>query len=213
MSPETIDTLHLKIPLGQVTLEGDLNIPGTSGRLVIFSHGSGSGRFSSRNRFVSNYLNNHHIATFLFDLLTEEESEIIENRFDIALLSGRLAGVFEFLTRHPQTASMKCGVFGASTGAASAMNLAVKYPELVKSVVSRGGRVDLCLHPDEIKAPTLLIVGGLDTELIKWNKTVYDLLTCKKSMQVVEGAGHLFEEEGKLKEVARLAADWFEITL
>lgn len=213
MSTEFLNSMDVHVPVGKRTLKGDLVIPENSDKIVLFSHGSGSGRFSSRNRYVAESLQRVGISTFLFDLLTQEESEVLSNRFDIELLTDRLSTVLDYLLEHPKTKKFRYGVFGASTGAASALNLSAKYPEIVKSLVSRGGRVDLSTQILKVKAATLLIVGELDNDVLKWNEDVYNMLTCEKSLKVIKGAGHLFEEEGKLIEVTDLAVDWFKKTL
>ncbi|HRL72140.1 MAG TPA: dienelactone hydrolase family protein [Flavobacterium sp.] len=201
----------LDIPLSGITLKGDLVIPEKATGIVVFSHGSGSSRFSPRNRMVAELIQKQNIATFMFDLLTEEEDHINENRFNIDLLANRLIETTQWLMEHEDTKSLLVGYFGASTGAASALRAAAHFREAIKAVVSRGGRPDLTLTElPLVTAPTLLIVGGLDTPVIPMNKMAYDKLESVKDMKIVEGATHLFEEPGKLLEVADLAIDWYK---
>ena len=201
----------LDIPLSGITLKGDLVIPEKATGIVVFSHGSGSSRFSPRNRMVAELIQKQNIATFMFDLLTEEEDHINENRFNIDLLANRLIETTQWLMEHEDTKSLLVGYFGASTRAASALRAAAHFREAIKAVVSRGGRPDLTLTElPLVTAPTLLIVGGLDTPVIPMNKMAYDKLESVKDMKIVEGATHLFEEPGKLLEVADLAIDWYK---
>ena len=201
----------LDIPLSGITLKGDLVIPEKATGIVVFSHGSGSSRFSPRNRMVAELIQKQNIATFMFDWLTEEEDHINENRFNIDLLANRLIETTQWLMEHEDTKSLLVGYFGASTGAASALRAAAHFREAIKAVVSRGGRPDLTLTElPLVTAPTLLIVGGLDTPVIPMNKMAYDKLESVKDMKIVEGATHLFEEPGKLLEVADLAIDWYK---
>ena len=206
-----MEKLDLDIPLASVTLKGDLMVPENATGIVIFSHGSGSSRFSSRNKMVAELIQQHHIGTFLFDLLTEEEDEINENRFNIDLLSDRLIATTQWLMEQENTKELPIGYFGASTGAASALQAAAYFKEKIKAVVSRGGRPDLAIsNLPHVTAPTLLIVGSLDTPVISMNKMAYDTLEAPKEMKIVEAATHLFEEPGKLQEVADLAIDWYK---
>lgn len=201
----------LDIPLSSVTLKGDLVIPENATGIVVFSHGSGSSRFSSRNRMVAELVQKQNIATFLFDLLTEEEDRVYESRFNIDLLANRLIETTQWLMENEDTKSLAIGYFGASTGAASALRAAAHFKEAIKAVVSRGGRPDLTITElPQVTAPTLLIVGGLDVPVITMNKMAYDQLESTKDMKIVEGATHLFEEPGKLLEVADLAIDWYK---
>ena len=201
----------LDIPLSSVTLKGDLVIPENATGIVVFSHGSGSSRFSSRNRMVAELVQKQNIATFLFDLLTEEEDRVYENRFNIDLLANRLIETTQWLMENEDTKSLAIGYFGASTGAASALRAAAHFKEAIKAVVSRGGRPDLTITElPQVTAPTLLIVGALDVPVITMNKMAYDQLESIKDMKIVEGATHLFEEPGKLLEVADLAIDWYK---
>lgn len=202
------------IPIEKAELEGELIIPLNSNSLVIFSHGSGSSRFSSRNNFVANELHKKNISTFLFDLLTKEEDEIYTNRFNIELLTVRLIVVTKYIASLPQCSDFKIGYFGASTGAASALSAAAKLPKIINAVVSRGGRPDLVIDiaPD-VKSPTLLIVGELDYDVLELNKKVYNVLTCDKKLEVIPGATHLFEEPGTLNKASMQATDWFNMYL
>lgn len=201
----------LDIPLSSVTLKGDLVIPENATGIVVFSHGSGSSRFSSRNRMVAELVQKQNIATFLFDLLTEEEDRVYESRFNIDLLANRLIETTQWLMENEDTKRLAIGYFGASTGAASALRAAAHFKEAIKAVVSRGGRPDLTITElPQVTAPTLLIVGALDVPVIAMNKMAYDQLESIKDMKIVEGATHLFEEPGKLLEVADLAIDWYK---
>ena len=201
----------LDIPLSLVTLKGNLVIPENATGIVVFSHGSGSSRFSSRNRMVAELIQKQNIATFMFDLLTEEEDRIYESRFNIDLIANRLIETTQWLMENEDTKSLAIGYFGASTGAASALRAAAYFKETIKAVVSRGGRPDLTITElPQVTAPTLLIVGSLDTPVITMNKMAYDKLESIKDMKIVEGATHLFEEPGKLLKVADLAIDWYK---
>ena len=201
---------EIRISAGDVVLPGNLSIPPDAHSLVIFSHGSGSSRFSPRNNYVAGVLNKHGAATLLVDLLTPEEDVIYENRFNIDLLTDRLSSVVDFAHALPELQNLKIGLFGASTGAASALQAAANRPKLISAVVSRGGRPDLAKGLELVMAPTLLIVGSLDDVVIELNDEAFEQLRCVKKMRTVEGATHLFEEPGTLEEVARLAADWFQ---
>ena len=206
-----MEKLDLDIPLASVTLKGDLIVPENATGIVIFSHGSGSSRFSSRNKMVAELIQQHHIGTFLFDLLTEEEDELNENRFNIDLLSDRLIATTQWFMDQESTKALPIGYFGASTGAASALQAAAHFKEKIKAVVSRGGRPDLAISDlPHVTASTLLIVGSLDTAVISMNKMAYDTLEAPKEMKIVEAATHLFEEPGKLQEVTDLAIDWYK---
>lgn len=189
----------------------DLIVPQVAAGVVLFAHGSGSSRHSPRNRFVAAQLREAHLGTLLIDLLTPEEDETYRTRFDIGLLTQRLADAARSLAREPQTRDLPVGLFGASTGAAAALEVAAAMPEAIRAVVSRGGRPDLASHAAlrKVRAPTLLIVGGDDTEVIGMNEQAYAALGCVKHLAIVPGATHLFEEPGTLEEVARLAAEWF----
>lgn len=202
---------QVNIQVGNVTLQGELIIPPNAKAIIIFSHGSGSSRFSKRNKTVASYLHQKKMGTLLFDLLTQEEDKLYYNRFDIGLLTKRLAGATEWLEGYPAAKDCRVGYFGASTGAASALQAAAKLIE-VGAVVSRGGRPDMADTEalQAVEAPTLLIVGGRDIEVLQLNKLAYKELHCIKELKIIEGASHLFEEEGKLEEVAVHAAAWFE---
>jgi putative phosphoribosyl transferase len=204
--------MDARIPAGTAQLEGVLALPAAPRGVVAFSHGSGSGRHSPRNRFVAAELRRAGLATLLLDLLTEEEDLERDNRFDIELLSGRLAHAVRFLAGEKATRGLPIGLFGASTGAASALRVAAAMPQSVRAVVSRGGRPDLTGGKTltRVEAPTLLIVGGEDAGVIELNEAARDALThCTRELVLVPGATHLFEEPGTLEEVARLAAGWF----
>ncbi len=205
----------LRILIGKVALEGDLNIPVGVRAVILFAHGSGSSRLSPRNRFVAGVLNNAGLATFLIDLLTrnEETADLMggQFRFNIPLLSERLIGITDWLLKKPETRKFNIGYFGASTGAAAALVAATERPDAVKAVVSRGGRPDLTGEKlREVKAPTLLIVGGNDPQVEALNREAMELLAGEKELVIVPGATHLFEEPGTLEEVARLATNWFK---
>lgn len=200
----------VQIPAGKIVLEGELIIPRSAEAIVIFSHGSGSSRFSARNRMVATSLHEQNFGTLLFDLLTREEDTGYQNRFDIHLLTERLCAAVKWLVQQPVAKNCSIGLFGASTGAASALKAAAKLPSIVEAVVSRGGRPDLAgkdLHA--VKAPTLLIVGSHDYEVLQLNEEAYEELTCDKKIEIVDGATHLFEEPGKMELVSVLAAGWF----
>lgn len=193
-----------------LSLHGDLNLPAQAYAIVIFAHGSGSSRHSPRNQMVAEFLNGRRIASFLFDLLTEEEDRDFSMRFNIELLSDRLKEVTKWLLDREETRELHAGFFGASTGAAAALMAASGLPN-IRAVVSRGGRPDLALKVlPLISIPTLLIVGELDPEVIKLNRKAYDLLKGNRQIEIVPGAGHLFEERGAMEKVCLLAAHWFE---
>jgi dienelactone hydrolase len=197
-----------------VTLEGSLAIPEGAQGIVLFAHGSGSSRHSPRNRYVASVLQQAGLATLLIDLLTAEEEMVdmrtAHLRFDINLLAERLMGATDWLTEQPETRHLRIGYFGASTGAAAALVAAAERQGLVYAVVSRGGRPDLAgPELERVAAPTLLIVGGNDVPVIGMNRGALGYLQVEKRLTVVPGATHLFEEEGTLEEVARLARDWF----
>jgi len=199
------------IPLDSGSLEGILSLRNKAQAIVIFAHGSGSSRLSKRNRYVAEVLSGAGLDTLLFDLLTKEEDLVYENRFDIKLLKDRLILATKWVRENPQTKTFRMGYFGASTGAAAALWAAAELGAKIGAVVSRGGRPDLAKpYLSRIKAPTLLIVGGLDDVVIPLNKMAYDLLAGEKDLAIIPGASHLFEESGKLDEVASLAADWFK---
>ena len=202
---------EINMPLFSVTLKGDLSLPENAIGIVIFSHGSGSSLFSPRNKMVGELMQKHGIGTLLFDLLTEEEDRVYENRFDIDLLVGRLIEATEWLMQYKATNSLPVAYFGASTGAASALRAAAYFGKSIKAVVSRGGRPDLALNTlPMVSAPTLLLVGQMDVPVIKMNKLAFDQLHCIKEMKIIPGATHLFEEPGKLIVVAEMAIAWYK---
>lgn len=201
---------EVSIPVGQVTLTGDLSVPEKAKGLVVFSHGSGSSRLSTRNRFVAEHLQRSGFATLLFDLLTPEEDQNYDNRFNIPLITQRLVEATNWIQQDERLSGYNIGYFGASTGAASALGAAALLGDAVKAVVSRGGRPDLAdAALPEVQSPTLLIVGGNDEPVIGLNKQAHDRLQCLKDMEIVPDATHLFEEPGALEMVAQLATDWF----
>lgn len=203
------------VQAGRVPLGGDLNVPGEARGIVVFVHGSGSSRFSPRNQFVARVMNEGGLATLLFDLLTAEENEIDmqtrELRFDIGLLTERTVAALDWLTGQEATADFSVGLFGSSTGAAAALNAAAARPKIVDAVVSRGGRPDLAMETlPSVKAPTLLLVGGRDYQVIELNRSAAEAMqkgVCR--IEIIAGATHLFEEPGKLEAVAARARDWF----
>jgi putative phosphoribosyl transferase len=208
-------SIAIRIPVALVAVDGDLRVPHEAGGVVIFAHGSGSSRFSKRNRDVAAYLEEHGFATLLLDLLTRDEDAIDQHtrefRFDIGRLSQRVVAAVDWVDRIPEIAGMPVCCFGASTGAAAALAAAAVRPERVQAVVSRGGRPDLANDAlPLVQAPTLLIVGGLDTEVLELNHQAMRRMTAPTQIAVVRGASHLFEEAGALDEVCRLAADWCE---
>ncbi|MFX0558610.1 dienelactone hydrolase family protein [Maribacter sp. CXY002] len=200
----------ISIPLKNVVLKGVLHVPKNAKGLVLFSHGSGSSRLSPRNNYVANVLQQNNLATLLFDLLTEKEDEIYETRFNIDLLTQRLIAVTQWVQEHMETKGLPIGYFGASTGAASALRAAAHFGKEIKAVVSRGGRPDLALSElHKVNAATLLLVGGLDDVVITLNQKAYNNLQCERKLEIIPGASHLFEEKGKLEEVARQSSAWF----
>ena len=204
----------VRVSAGPVVLEGNLGVPDGARGVVLFAHGSGSGRHSPRNRYVARELREAGLATLLIDLLTAQEEEVDLRtrhlRFDIGLLAERLVGATEWLERNSDTQNLKVGYFGASTGAAAALVAAVERPEPIGAIVSRGGRPDLAGPAlPRVAAPILLIVGGNDLPVIEMNQEAMEQLRTEKRLEIVPGATHLFEEPGALEEVARLAADWF----
>jgi len=203
----------IKIPSGKIILEGNLTIPKNARAIVLFAHGSGSSRFSPRNRYVAEVLQKAGIATLLIDLLTheEEQEDMITShlRFDINLLVERLIYATEWLKKNSATKNLKIGYFGASTGAAAALVAAAKRND-VYAIVSRGGRPDLAESLPNVKSPTLLIVGEKDDVVIDLNKEAIKKLHVENKLEIVKGASHLFEEPGTLEKVAKLAAEWFK---
>jgi putative phosphoribosyl transferase len=211
---QVLQTVSVRIP--PVGLMGDLAIPHHAAGVALFAHGSGSSRFSSRNRFVAGVLQLGGFATLLLDLLTEAEEDVDirtrELRFDIGLLAERLLHATHWLRGNSSTRELPVGYFGASTGGGAALVAAADESVEVSAVVSRGGRPDLAGEAalGKVKAPTLLIVGGDDSQVIDLNQKALAQLRCEKRLEIVPGATHLFEEPGTLEKVARLAADWFE---
>ena len=204
----------VRIRAGSVSLEGDLQVPDDATGVVLFAHGSGSSRHSTRNRFVARELQAVGLATFLIDLLTSEEEAIDQHtahlRFDIPLLAERLVAATQWLGNDPSTRALKIGYFGASTGAAAALVAASNEPDRVGAVVSRGGRPDLAGDAlPRVRAPTLLIVGGRDLTVLELNRAAMALMRTEVQLEIVPGATHLFEEPGALETVAHLARDWF----
>lgn len=203
------------VTLPQERLSGILTVPEQAAKIIVFAHGSGSGRLSSRNQYVASVLNKEGIATLLLDLLTPEEELIDEStrsyRFDIPLLAKRLVGTCSWIEKNPQLQSLKIGFFGASTGSAAALIAAKKLKKSIFAVVSRGGRPDLAKDalPD-VAAPTLLLVGGNDFGVIELNQEAYEALSGIKELKIIPGATHLFEEPGTLEQVANAAAKWFK---
>lgn len=199
-----------EVVIGAMRLEGTLTVPIGAVGLVIFAHGSGSSRFSPRNSYVAARLREFDLATLLFDLLTDDEAGDRRNVFDIPLLAGRMAQAVRWAASHPQAGRLPIGLFGASTGAAAALVAAAEEPELVRAVVSRGGRPDLAGDAlARVRAPTLLVVGGADFGVIELNDAALSILPCERRLELVPGATHLFEEPGALDVVVELAAGWF----
>jgi len=210
----TVVHQSMQIPAAGVVLEADVVVPDSASGVVLFAHGSGSGRFSERNRYVAGELNSAGLATVLADLLTVEEERVdartAELRFDIGLLTARVAALTDWLVENEATAGLSVGLFGASTGAAAALAAAAARPASVQAVVSRGGRPDLAgdvLHL--VRQPTLLIVGERDSVVIELNRAAMQRLGGETRLEIVPGATHLFSEPGTLEQVARLARDWF----
>lgn len=200
----------IQIKHHDVLLEGMLKIPQSAHGIVLFAHGSGSSRLSPRNNFVAEILNNAGLATLLIDLLSRQEDENYQTRFDIGLLTNRLNVVIQWLKKQSSTKSLALGIFGSSTGAAAALRVASEMGEEVQAVVSRGGRPDLAMNIlDSVTAPTLFIVGGNDFGVIELNQEAFARLACPKKFEIIPNATHLFEEPGCLEEVARLAKEWF----
>lgn len=212
---EIVEECPIQVTAGKSILKGSLCIPKKAYGVVLFAHGSGSSRLSPRNQYVSRILRKAGLASLLFDLLTEEEEEIdsanAELRFNIELLSKRLIGATDWIMESSEARKLKLGYFGASTGAAAAIVAASERPDVIKAVVSRGGRPDLAGEAlRKVKAPTLLMVGARDTLVLDLNREALNQLNTEKSLVTISGATHLFEEPGKLEEVARVAAEWFK---
>jgi dienelactone hydrolase len=209
-----IEHAPVTVVIDSARLEGDLSIPTAAKGAVLFAHGSGSSRHSPRNRSVADMLNEGGLATLLIDLLTADEQQVdlqtTQLRFDIPFLAGRVEAISEWLSVHPEMRGLKLGHFGASTGAAAALVAAAELPRLVRAVVSRGGRPDLAGSAlKRVLAPTLLIVGGADQVVLDFNRQAMSRMHCEKRLDIIPGAGHLFEESGALNHVAALARDWF----
>jgi putative phosphoribosyl transferase len=212
---EGIQERQVKVNIHGITLDGNFTLPEGAEGVVLFAHGSGSSRHSPRNRHVAEVLNQARLATLLVDLLTPQEEAIDMRtghlRFDIGLLAERLIRATDWLVEYPDTRNLRIGYFGASTGAAAALVAASQRPEPVGAVVSRGGRPDLAGPAlGRVRAPTLLIVGGNDFQVIELNRVAFEQLRSEKRLVIVPGATHLFEETGALDEVATLARDWFQ---
>ena len=209
MRPHLVESKLFHIPTDSVTLEALRGIPPSADGMVVFAHGSGSSRHSPRNNEVARALQGAGIATLLLDLLTEREAASRVNVFDVAFLAKRLAAATDWVRGHPDTRALRVGYFGASTGAAAALIAAARNVSIA-AVVSRGGRPDLAGDAlADVRAPTLLIVGGDDVPVIALNQHAHARLRCEKELVIVPGAGHLFEEPGTLAEVVRLAIDWY----
>ena len=205
----------VRIQVGNVILEGELKLPANAPGVVLFAHGSGSSRHSPRNQFVAGVIREAGIGTLLFDLLThdEEQQDAVSGalRFDIGLLAKRLVGVTRWLDKQPETKGLKVGYFGASTGGGAALVAAAELGDRISAVVSRGGRPDLAGDAlPGVKSPTLLVVGGHDEMVICLNDDAFEKLRCEKDFRIVPGATHLFEEPGKLEQVAQISAHWFQ---
>jgi putative phosphoribosyl transferase len=209
---------EVQIPAGRAMLSGNLTIPENAIALVLFAHGSGSSRHSSRNQFVAHTLNRAGLGTLLFDLLTPEEEALDastrEHRFNIGLLAERLVHASEWARQQNETRDLRIGYFGSSTGAAAALVAAAELSQDVGAIVSRGGRPDLAGDAlPKAQAPTLLIVGGNDDVVIELNEMARDQMRCEVKLEIIPGATHLFEEPGALEQVAKLASDWSSLHL
>lgn len=215
MAMKTMRPIEVAITTGEVELPGMLTLPDSATGIVAFAHGSGSSRFSTRNQRVAQALNQAGLATLLFDLLTAKEHDLdletAEYRFDIALLTHRLIGAVDWLALYSPTKTLAIGLFGASTGAAAALQAAAELERQVAAVVSRGGRPDLAGSDalSRVECPTLLLVGGLDGVVIDLNQHAASQMNCHTELVIIPGATHLFEEPGTLEEVERLSAKWF----
>lgn len=203
---------EVQIAVDGKLIAGDLAIPENAKGIVVFAHGSGSSRHSSRNKYVAETLEKAGFSTLLFDLLTTDEDRDYNKRFDISLLTDRLLKVTDWLKQEPMTADVSIGYFGASTGAAATLRAAASLGRIISAVVSRGGRPDLAdqAYLTRVISPTLLVVGSLDKDVIKLNEDAYSQMRAERELRIVEGASHLFEEPGKLQQVAAIAVEWFE---
>ncbi len=205
----------VRVSVNSATVEANLSVPEGAEGIVLFAHGTGSSRHSPRNSFVARELRQGGLATLLIDLLTPEEKEVDRRtrriRFDIDRLANRVTGALDWLQEQPETEDLHVGAFGSSTGAAGALIAASRRPDVVEAVVSRGGRVDMAeAILEEVEAPSLFIVGGNDTQVLDLNRQALAQLETEKQLEVIAGAGHLFEEPGALDQVARLAREWFQ---
>ncbi len=205
---------NIKIGHGELALKGILGLPPNPSGVIVFAHGSGSGRLSPRNNFVAHHLQQNRLATLLLDLLTPDEAEDRRNVFNIDLLANRLLLAKAWLEEEPRTKKLGIGYFGASTGAGTALQAAARDSSNIQAIVSRGGRPDLAeAYLPSVTAPTLLIVGGWDEPVIEMNQSAYKLLTCAKKLIIIPEATHLFEEPGTLEQVAEHAEKWFRLYL
>ncbi len=210
--------VRVRVPVSRRELEGELAVPAGARGIVLFAHGSGSSRFSPRNRRVAAHLQQGGLGTLLVDLLTQDEEEVdlrtAHLRFDIPMLADRLAQISDWLGADERTAGLRIGCFGASTGGGAALVAAAVRPEAIRAVVSRGGRPDLAGDAlGQVRAPTLLIVGANDREVIRMNREAFEKMNCERRLEIIPGASHLFEEPGALDKVAALARDWFQLHL
>lgn len=202
--------MEVAILIQNVELKGILEVPGKANSLIIFAHGSGSGRLSERNMLVAGELQKLGIATLLFDLLTKKEDEVYENRFNIEILTERLIAVTKWCLESEKTKGLSIGYYGASTGAAAALSAAAYWGTKIKAIVCRGGRPDLAMEVlDLIESPTLLIVGGEDKQVIDFNRQAYQKIGAVKKIEIITGATHLFEEPGAMEKVTELTGLWF----
>lgn len=201
----------VQIPVGQVYIEGMLELPNHAHGIVLFAHGSGSSRHSPRNNYVAQVLRDSGLGTLLMDLLTPEEDMDYQTRFDIPLLTRRLLVASQWIKAEKLTCNLPLGYFGASTGAAAALQAAAALGKEIGAVVSRGGRPDLAGQDalESVRSPTLLLVGGRDDVVIELNREAYACMLCQKELSIIPGATHLFEEPGTLEDVAHQAAAWF----
>ena len=207
---QTVLERDVAIPAGKQTIRGTLSMPQEALAVVVFGHGSGSGRYSPRNRYVAGVLQEAGLGTLLLDLLEEQEADDRRNVFDISLLAGRLEAAAIWLAAHDDARGLALGYFGASTGAGAALLAAARHPAIAGAVVSRGGRPDLASNVlPRVTAPTRLIVGGDDEVVLELNREAFDLLTCPRQLDIIPGATHLFPEPGALEQVAQLAQEWF----
>ena len=205
---------EIDIPIGEIHVKGNLRQAQNSKGIILFSHGSGSSRLSSRNNYVADILLNNGFSSLLFDLLTPQEDAIYDNRFDIELLTKRLVSVTKWVKNNEGIKQSPLGYFGASTGAASALSAAAKLGKAISAVVSRGGRPDLAMKDlSQVNTPTLLLVGGNDTTVIELNKKAKSKIKCICELKIIEGATHLFPEHGKLELVAEHTSNWFDTYL